>query len=233
MHLALSPALRTFVDAQVKDGRYLDAGDVVREAVRRMEVQSRVTWAVLGSMAGADANALAFLVLMEAATSAQEDLKAIMDGVKAINKQKQGWRAVAHSINSYAAIGACKPDDLAVSEMGSAIPRGPVSGLRGKPIGTGTLYRNALHFNAPDSNGDAVTGGFTIQGPKGGLVSRRDLDNAKEAIKNKLDTLGEMGEMESLRLQMAMDRLSKLMATLSNVLKKSSETASAVTQNIK
>lgn len=54
-----------------------------------------------------------------------------------------------------------------------------------------------------------------------------------EAIKKKLDSLSEMGEMESLRLQMAMDRMSKMMSTLSNLLKKMSDTASAITQNIK
>lgn len=54
-------------------------------------------------------------------------------------------------------------------------------------------------------------------------------DEARQA----LDALSEMGEMESLRLQMAMDRLSKLMSTLSNMLKKSSDTANAIVQNIK
>jgi len=39
--------------------------------------------------------------------------------------------------------------------------------------------------------------------------------------------------MDSLRLQMAMDRLSKLMSTLSNVLKKANESAQTITQNIK
>lgn len=65
------------------------------------------------------------------------------------------------------------------------------------------------------------------------VTGKKELDNAKETIKNKLDSMSEMGEMESLRLQMAMDRLSKLMSTLSNMLKKISDTASAITQNIK
>jgi|SRR5688572_29866225 len=64
-------------------------------------------------------------------------------------------------------------------------------------------------------------------------IVKKDIDNAKETIKNKLDSMSEMGEMESLRLQMAMDRLSKMMSTLSNLLKKASETASGITQNIK
>ena len=48
-----------------------------------------------------------------------------------------------------------------------------------------------------------------------------------------LDSLSEMGETESLRLQMAMDRLSEMMSTLSNVLQKIDETQAAITQNIK
>ena len=51
--------------------------------------------------------------------------------------------------------------------------------------------------------------------------------------RDKLDSLSEMGEMESLRLQMAMDRKSNMMATLSNLLKKMSDTSSSITQNIK
>ncbi|MBC8111492.1 MAG: hypothetical protein H7Y04_10565 [Verrucomicrobia bacterium] len=42
-----------------------------------------------------------------------------------------------------------------------------------------------------------------------------------------------MGEMESIRLQMAMDRMSKMMSTLSNLLKKASDTSGAIIQNIK
>ena len=61
----------------------------------------------------------------------------------------------------------------------------------------------------------------------------KDLADTKDSIKNKLDSLSEMGEMESLRLQMAMDRMSKMMSTLSNLLKKVSDTANAITQNLK
>jgi hypothetical protein len=48
-----------------------------------------------------------------------------------------------------------------------------------------------------------------------------------------LNDLNDRGGMESLRLQMAMDRLSKLMSTLSNVLKKANESAQTITDNIK
>ena len=47
------------------------------------------------------------------------------------------------------------------------------------------------------------------------------------------DSLSEMGEMESLRLQMAMDRRAKLLSTLSNIMKKLSDTRASITQNLK
>jgi hypothetical protein len=59
------------------------------------------------------------------------------------------------------------------------------------------------------------------------------LDAGLKDTKPSLDSMSEMGETESLRLQMAMDRLSKAMTTLSNLLKKVSDTASSIVQNLK
>ena len=47
---------------------------------------------IVGVQSDADIEALAFLVLMEAAKSTREDLKAIMDGVKSINEAKEKMR---------------------------------------------------------------------------------------------------------------------------------------------
>jgi hypothetical protein len=55
----------------------------------------------------------------------------------------------------------------------------------------------------------------------------------QELWQGKLDLRNEMNEAESLRLQMSMDRLSKLMSVLSNLQKKLAETQNAITQNIK
>jgi hypothetical protein len=60
-----------------------------------------------------------------------------------------------------------------------------------------------------------------------------ELDEQVAQIKKDLDSLTELGEMESLRLQMAMDRISKMTSTLSNLLKKASDTASGIVQNLK
>jgi seryl-tRNA synthetase len=64
-------------------------------------------------------------------------------------------------------------------------------------------------------------------------IARSELDLVVDEMKHDLDSMSELGEMESLRLQMAMDRMSKMMSTLSNLLKKMSDTASQITQNMK
>ena len=54
-----------------------------------------------------------------------------------------------------------------------------------------------------------------------------------DELKGKLDGMNEMSEITSLRLQMMMDRRSKFISTLSNIMKKVSTTQEAVVQNLK
>jgi hypothetical protein len=61
--------------------------------------QGNATYPNLGNLGDGDVMALCFIVLMEASKSAQDDLKAIMDGVKLINKQKDGLRSVEDTVN--------------------------------------------------------------------------------------------------------------------------------------
>jgi len=53
----------------------------------------------LGKLGDPDVESLAFITLMEASKSAQEDLKQIMDGVKAITHEKNGLRKLEQAIN--------------------------------------------------------------------------------------------------------------------------------------
>ena|ERR1700680_4290733 len=65
------------------------------------------------------------------------------------------------------------------------------------------------------------------------VSTAREIESLEQNVKNQLDSMSEMGETESLRLQMAMDRMSKLMSTLSNLLKKISDTEAGIAQNMK
>jgi hypothetical protein len=79
----------------------------------------------------------------------------------------------------------------------------------------------------------SIAAGILKQDLEESLSTKADLDKQIEDLKKDLDALSEMGEMESLRLQMAMDRVSKMMSTLSNLLKKASDTANGIVQNLK
>ncbi len=176
--------------SRIQSGR-LDVSDVQAETRK---------YAVLGKMGESDIEALAFLVLMEASKSAQEDLKSIMAQVKASNEKRKKMRAALNALKS------------------------GQSGIR---------YNTQL-----DSLKRA--GGFIATNNPGRIsavaikpLTKADIDTALDQMKNDLDSMSEMGEMESLRLQMAMDRMSKMMSTLSNLLKKIAGTAEQITQNLK
>lgn len=77
---------------------------------------------------------------------------------------------------------------------------------------------------------EAVRTGYS---PAAGQPTKAELDSQIDQLKTDLESMSEIGEMESLRLQMAMDRTAKMMSTLSNLLKKISDTQQSVVQNIK
>jgi hypothetical protein len=66
-----------------------------------------------------------------------------------------------------------------------------------------------------------------------GVKKANQQKQSQPSARNPKDAVGEMGEEESLRLQMAMDRQSKFMETLSNVEKKMAQTQDSVVQNLK
>ena len=164
------------------------------------------TYGLKNNLSNSDIEALAFLVLMEAHKSAQEDLKAIMAKVKAINKQKQSLRDMQSKLQRQDAKNVVHLDSITLLSMKtSAIQKGQ------NPENV-KLVRSATSREEP---------------------TKAQIDAMKDKLKKDLDSMSEMGEMESLRLQMAMDRMSKMMSTISNLLKKISDTANTITQNLK
>jgi hypothetical protein len=70
-------------------------------------------YANLGNLGDADIMALCFIVMMEAAKSAEDDLKAIMEGVKSINEQKAEQRAAAEKLKTRIPTPTPAPDRVA------------------------------------------------------------------------------------------------------------------------
>jgi hypothetical protein len=84
----LSPQGRVWLTKELAKARRDPA---FTEATARAVV-STTNWAILGSMPEGDIEAIAFLVLMQASKSAQEDVRGVMAGVKAINDKKKKQR---------------------------------------------------------------------------------------------------------------------------------------------
>jgi hypothetical protein len=173
------------------------------------------TYGFLGSMNGQDIEAIAFLVLMQAAKSAQEDLKAIMAHVKAINDQKASVRQVMNIMN----------------DPKQSFTRIKLDSIKSISNQTQVIQKQNNHRNIQPVRMVALDSTKPVRANT--AVTRAEIDATRDKLKNDLDSMSEMGEMESLRLQMGMDRLSKMMSTLSNILKKISDTANSIIQNLK
>lgn len=64
-------------------------------------------------------------------------------------------------------------------------------------------------------------------------IPKAEFAKKLQAARNDMDSLSEMGEMESVRLQMRMDRMAKSAAVISELMKKQSETSQTIIQNLK
>ncbi len=183
------------------------AVEVNEKKLSEADVMTRAkSYGALGNMNTQDIEAIAFLVLMQASKSAQEDLKAIMANVKSINEQKAKLRNAMNKINSSRSISNVQLDSFSlVINQAKALQK----------------------RNNPDTVKLARPASVTR------TVTKKEIDATVEKIKSSLDSMSEMGEMESLRLQSAMDRKSKAMSTLSNLLKKMHDTQQNIIQNLK
>ena len=63
--------------------------------------------------------------------------------------------------------------------------------------------------------------------------SVEQLGETEDALVANLDSLGELSPEQALALEKAMERRSQFLETLSNLLKKQSDTANQITQNLK
>jgi len=182
------------------------ASEANQKSLTDEEIHARASsYGLLGGMNGQDIQAIAFLVLMQASKSAQEDLKAIMAKVKSINEQKAKLRNAMNKINNSPTINNVQLDSF-------------------------HLLSNRTIALQQDRNPESIK---LVRSTRAKQVSKTDLDAMVVKLKSDLDSMSEMGEMESLRLQMLMDRKSKMMSTLSNLLKKIHDTQQSIIQNLK
>jgi len=151
-----------------------------------------------------DIEALVQLVMEECARQADSDLRDAMAQMRAANERKAATREMAKSQREAA-------------KSASTSARAEIVGPAASAICVDPPCRPQVATAQPGLELASV-------GAAAGHLTPPEADS---------DSMSETDEMTSLRLQMYMDRRSKALEALSNLMKKQSDTASTITSNLK
>jgi len=189
-----------------------------------------------GGIAGMDVSEAAFTVMAMATKDMDDDIRMIMAEVKAMTQAKQKLRDQIRQLNEWISQELSKEgqgsSDIEKSQATGGQPKTTKAVSPGKPAPARAVFYEketspVLHLEyakvLPVPPLPPRDSGTTVQG----------LKTLLDDIKGKLDGMNEMSEMTSLRLQMTMDRRSKFISTLSQMMKKDSTTQDILVQNIK
>lgn len=168
---------------------------------------------------GADIEQMAFVVMMDAVKSADQDLAMIMAEIKAMTAAKNALRTLISKVGRDVANNAAQKDGVPPLDFSAG-------------MGSEDAYYQA-QMPVPDPESELGLTFVPTRLSNGAIVTVAQLRSIQDDLKSQLDSMSEMSEMTSLRLQMAMDRRSKLIETLSNILKKLNATADTLVQNLK
>jgi hypothetical protein len=178
---------------------------------------------------GLDASEAAFLVLAMATKDMDDDLRLIMAEIKATNAAKQKLRDQINDLNKWISEKMAQAGDEA-----TVSGKPPVTAARAQPK---TPALRALPFqkvSSPVLRFEYVKAPTIPRlPPRRSDLSVASLKSLLDKLNDQLDGLNELSEMTSLRLQMTMDRRSKFVSTLSQIMKKMSTTQDALIQNLK
>jgi hypothetical protein len=188
-------------------------------------------------LAGMDVSEAAFIVMGMATKNMDDDLRTIMAEIHAMNAAKQKLRDQIKDLNEWiseemsGAKEGTKPSDInsgGVPGKSRQAPRKPpAKALPSRSLTLDKVLSPVIrleYVKAP---------AVPPLPPKRSGISLDGLRSLRDELKGRLDGMNEMSEMTSLRLQMTMDRRSKFISTLSNIMKKTSTTQDILVQNIK
>ena len=219
MKISLTRKLKHFVEQEVSDGLYEDTSAVVRDALRVLQNKERPV-SIDGLFEHRDIEAELQIIMMEVAKEAEADLRSIIAEMRSIMSAKQKMRdlisRVSHDLSNN------------VAQRESKLPITFSSG----GIGSEEAYHNTqIPIPDPNAKGGVNFVQTDLYGAK--IDSVEILESIRDDLKGQLDSLSELSEMTSLRLQMYQDRRSKFIQVLSNIMKKISTTQDTLLQNLK
>ena len=156
---------------------------------------------------GGDIELLIALIMQQCAQDADDDLRAILAELQAGLAAKKALRDLIRRVNRD------RRANEARREFNERLDYSQVLGSE--------RANHRMLLPVPDQEA-------------GGKLTRvEQFDCIVAELQSKLDSLSEMSEMTTLRLQMMMDRRSKFLEALTNIMKKISAIQAAVAQNLK
>jgi hypothetical protein len=218
LHSALKPAAATWVAEQGKNVANQTSPDLeeLRDGIRKRFASSLQSGAnATGPAAGAGSNmaveAMVLAVLMEAAQDADKDLQTQMQQMQALTKAKGQIRTVLNEMSQ------------------------PMSALAGSDRSAvcDSQFCRSLPAKLAAINASTANLPHPSYLPVPSKVTAEDVANSQAALQNDLDSDNEISEMAQMRIQMLMDRRSKLLETASNIEKSMSDTDAAIVSNLK
>jgi hypothetical protein len=201
----------------------------------RQQAEGRIVSAFAG-LSGMDVSEAAFIVLSMATKDMDDDIRLVLAEIKAANAAKQKLRDLIAELNRWVSEEMNKhpgSGDIDNEKVSKGRPARAVQAtqkpkpLPMPPIALENATSPVIHveyLKAPV---------IPPLPPRDSGPTIQALKLLLDELKAKLDGMNEMSEMTSLRLQMTMDRRSKFISTLSQMMKKDSTTQDILVQNIK
>ena len=227
MEITLAPKLKKFVEQTVKAGYYSGTDEVIQEGLqlvmaRHLFGQGLPVGKIVSRLVAGEGTSgtMVIPILLQSVSDAQQDLVDALDEMQALLRAKASLRQITGHVTG----------DITVNLA--------------RIHGTQKKISNRLDidldfYTRPRKLPDVSTGRYVeieerlFAGKPEDLVEVEQLRSMADELRGRLDGMNEMSEMTALRLQMTMDRRSKFISTLSNIMKKVSETQDAIVQNLK
>jgi len=217
LNTALQPSAKSWIETQARIELQRPSLDVASlEAAVRARFSGAGSAAPhassgAGIPAGADIEAMAFIVLMQATNDQNQDLQEIMNEVQAQTKAKQALRDLLNQVQRDVASNANQQakEVCATAECRSIAQQ--IAQVESLTSQTG----HPVRFNAsnPPTYGQ--------------------LRQAQATANESLDSLSDMSQSMQMKIQMEQSEYSQIMEAISNVEKKMTDTSNSIIQNMK
>jgi len=162
-----------------------------------------------------DIEALIALVMIQAAKDAEQDMKDIMEEMKKKNEEKEALRQAQETME----------------RNKRSMSRQMLDSFKTltNPKLTTVTKPQAQKIQPARNVPDKTTTNPTVNSK----VSATEIKSVQEKMRAKIESLNEITQIKSMRLQQMMERRTKSIETLSNIMKKISETEDSIVKNLK